>query len=105
MYKVVALLTRRDDISRDEFITYWEEEHVPKVLELPNVRKYTIAPALSSDAPYDGIAELYYDSVDDIREGDGTETMDEIKEDESEFVEDAVFFVAFEREQYDESSR
>lgn len=104
MYKVVALVTRREDVSRDEFVRYWEEEHVPKVLELPNVRRYTIAPAIGSDAPYDGIAEIYYDSVDDIREGDDTEAMREIKADEPEFITDATFFVASEREQYDEVS-
>jgi uncharacterized protein (TIGR02118 family) len=72
------------------------------VLELPNVRKYTISPALSRDAPYDGIAELYYDSVDDIREGDDTEVMRRIREDEREFVSESVFFVVSERVQYDE---
>lgn len=102
MFKVVGLIQRKEDVSRDEFIRYWEEEHVPKVLELPNVRKYTIAPAISGEAPYDGIAELYYDTVDDIREGDDTEAMRQIKEDEREFISETTFFVASERVQHDD---
>jgi uncharacterized protein (TIGR02118 family) len=102
MYKVVSLIERRADVSREEFVRYWEEEHVPKVLALPNVRRYTIAPALSADAPYDGVAELYYDTVDDIRAGDGTEAMRLIREDERAFVAEVTSFVADERVQYDE---
>jgi uncharacterized protein (TIGR02118 family) len=104
MYKVVGLIRRKDDVSREEFVRYWEEEHVPKVLELPAVRKYTIAPAISSTAPYDGIAELYYDSVEDIKKGDDTEAMRRIKEDEETFIAESTFFVAEERVQYDETA-
>jgi len=103
MYKVVTLITKREDMSHEEFERYWEDEHVSKVLELPNVRKYTIAPAISSEAPYDGVAELYFETVEDITEGDDTEAYDRIMDDEDNFVAERTAFVASEITQYDET--
>ena len=103
MYKIVTLLERKENISPEEFIRYWEKEHAPKVLKLPNVRRYTIAPTISSDAPYDGIAELYFDSVSDIRAGNDTEAIQAIRRDEDAFIADTTFFVAEERIYYNDT--
>ena len=75
MIKISALLTRRPDLSRDEFLSYWSEKHTPMVATLPpgdaQVHKYVqlratdgAIPGIES-APYDGVAELWVDSVED----------------------------------------
>ncbi|GAA4814362.1 EthD domain-containing protein [Tomitella cavernea] len=41
MFKAIALLTRRADLTRDEFIDYYETRHVPLITSLlPQVRGY-----------------------------------------------------------------
>lgn len=68
MFKVVGLLSRKEGLSHEEFLKRWDE-HVPVARELPNVRKYTRSvPIDPSASPYDGIAEMYFDSPEACRE-------------------------------------
>ena len=39
MIKAMILLTRRPDMSHEEFVHWWLEEHVPLASGLPKVRK------------------------------------------------------------------
>lgn len=88
MIKIVFCLRRRPDLSREEFQHYWLGNHAAIVREhgpTLRVRRYTqshtfhdsrIASALSArgseiDA-YDGVAELWWDSVEDIVEAGST---------------------------------
>lgn len=72
MVKVSIFLTRRSDLTRDEFIQYWRDEHAQYLLELTDFRKYVrrrgqqhpqAAPEDLPIAPYDGLAELWFDDV------------------------------------------
>jgi uncharacterized protein (TIGR02118 family) len=63
MFKAMILLTRRDDLSRDEFRRWWLDEHRPRALALPGIRRYVVD--LVDEGPedgFDGIAELWFDS-------------------------------------------
>ncbi|MFT4958041.1 MAG: hypothetical protein ACI9EZ_001362, partial [Halobacteriales archaeon] len=40
MIKLVTLLVRRDDLSHQEFVDYWQTEHAPRAKEMPHVKKY-----------------------------------------------------------------
>jgi len=41
MFKVIALLSKKPDLSRDDFIEYYETEHVPLVRQLfPKIQEY-----------------------------------------------------------------
>ena len=41
MYKVIALLKKRDDLSHEAFVTYYESNHAPLILgEFPWIKEY-----------------------------------------------------------------
>lgn len=69
MYKAIALLKSRSDLTRDEFIAYYETHHVPLIRSLlPEIceyrRNFIEAPVhLGPDcaqADYDVITELWF---------------------------------------------
>lgn len=102
MLKIVALVEKRADLTWDEFVEYWDEEHVKVVSKSDTLQKYTIAPAIKpEDAAYDGIAELYFESTADIEAGFPDDLSDEIADDEAEFVANIDSFVAAEQTQLD----
>jgi uncharacterized protein (TIGR02118 family) len=104
MLKIVALVEKREEMAWEEFLEYWDEEHVKVISKVPNLKRYTIAPAIKpEDAPYDGIAELYFESTEAIQEGFTEELDREIREDEDEFLERVDTFVAAEQTQIDET--
>jgi uncharacterized protein (TIGR02118 family) len=62
--KLQSFLVRRDEMTHEAFRDYWLTEHVPIARELPGLRCYRTAVPVDSDrSRYDGIAELYFDSV------------------------------------------
>ena len=73
MIKISAFLTRRPDLTREQFIQYWKDKHAPLVMSLDSftssVRHYTQQHSLDDVpggfpiAPYDGIAELWVDGL------------------------------------------
>lgn len=79
MVKLVAGLRRKPSMNVAEFQRYWKEVHGPLVKSVPEffryVRKYVQGHTLSdpvpgfppqTSAPFDGIAELWFDSVAEI---------------------------------------
>ncbi len=72
MVKVSIFLTRRSDLTHDEFIRYWRDEHAPFLLGLAEFHKYVrrysqqhpqATPEGLPIAPYGGLAELWFDDV------------------------------------------
>jgi hypothetical protein len=76
MIKLVYCLTRREDVSPEEFYRYWLEEHGPKVRSVAKaigaaryVQSHTVLPEQNEairktrglEPPYDGITEVWYD--------------------------------------------
>lgn len=81
MIKLTYCLRRRWDLSAEEFSDYWRDVHAPLVAaraEVLGIRRYVQvrtadAPELhaafqarngGSPAPFDGIAELWFDSLE-----------------------------------------
>lgn len=79
MIKIVFCLRRRADLSREEFQTYWRTTHAPLVQSHAGalgIRRYVqvhsiddaistaIAGPRQSPEPFDGVAELWLDSLD-----------------------------------------
>jgi uncharacterized protein (TIGR02118 family) len=81
MIKVSVMLKRKPGMSPEEFRRYWREVHAPLLLKQPalmrHVRKYvhcySIADAFAGvpgvSSEFDGIAELWGDSVEDVKRG------------------------------------
>lgn len=75
MIKISIFLTRRADLTRAEFTEYWTKHHTPMLAELPpgavKVARYVQLQPVEDRIPgmrtadYDGVAELWVDSVAD----------------------------------------
>ena len=70
MIKTIGLLTRRPELSHEQFVHHWLHVHAPLAHAVPGVRRYVQShivdertrpdiPAI--DVEIDGIAELWYD--------------------------------------------
>ncbi|WP_435332734.1 EthD domain-containing protein [Haloarchaeobius sp. TZWWS8] len=74
MYKHVALLVRKDGMSHDEFVDYWQNQHTPIAREIEGVVRYqTVLPNDPENSEFDGLAELYFETLDDLHEALGSE--------------------------------
>jgi uncharacterized protein (TIGR02118 family) len=73
MLKYVTVLSRRAGMSRQEFSGYWKNTHAPTLQRIPGLRGYVQNHALpdpeGNEPPYDGFGELYFDSLEAMREG------------------------------------
>jgi uncharacterized protein (TIGR02118 family) len=106
MIKLVFMLRRRDGITREEFQRYWKEEHaelVKRHAELLRIRRYVQTHARDTDLDdalagsrgseprqYDGVAELWWDSIDDLAQAatseEGQTAQQALLEDERRFI-------------------
>ena len=106
MIKLVFTLRRREGMSREEFQRYWREEHAPLVrrhAETLRIRRYVQTHARDTDLDealagsrgsearaYDGVAELWWDSLEDLMAGFSSEAGQAagaaLLEDEAKFI-------------------
>ena len=71
MIKLIALLKRKPGISREEFKRRWLEDHTKLSTRIPGVLGYRINIATDrqpdgtgAEPPYDGTAEMWWESID-----------------------------------------
>lgn len=104
MVKLVYIIRRRSDISEQDFHEYWLEKHAPLVRSFAKairarkyVQSHTIAPEFSKLAESrgmgegcDGITEVWWNSLEDLRAGtetpEGQEAGRALREDEARFI-------------------
>ena len=106
MIKLVFSLRRRPDLTRDEFQAYWRDRHAPLVArhaDVLRIRRYVQTHARASEVAaaqsaargsepdvYDGQAELWWDSLDDVvaavSTAAGQQAALELLEDERRFI-------------------
>jgi uncharacterized protein (TIGR02118 family) len=104
--KLVFCLRRRAELSREEFQRYWRETHAPLVRERGaalGIRRYvqvhTLPPGTSAalaasraveDEEFDGVAELWWDSLEALAAAaataEGRRAGAELLEDERRFI-------------------
>jgi uncharacterized protein (TIGR02118 family) len=104
--KLVFSLRRRPEMTREEFQDYWREQHAPLVArhaEALRIRRYVQTHARSSELAaaqsaargsepdvYDGQAELWWDSLEDVVAAASTpagrQAAIELLEDERRFI-------------------
>ncbi|SFL66111.1 conserved hypothetical protein [Halogranum rubrum] len=74
LYKHIALLVRKEGMSHDEFVDYWQTNHTPIAREIEGVVKYsTVQPVTPKAAEFDGLAELYFEDLDALHDALGSE--------------------------------
>lgn len=73
MIKLIAFLKRKPGMTREEFAERWVNEHTKISARLPGLIAYRIniaterQPAGTADEPiYDGTAELWWNSIDEM---------------------------------------
>ncbi|MFP8955384.1 EthD family reductase [Natrialbaceae archaeon A-CW3] len=73
MYKHVALLVRQDDLSHEAFVDYWQNTHTPIARDIEGVTRYqTVLPTEPDHAEFDGLAELYFDTLEELHDALGS---------------------------------
>ena len=75
MIKMTLLIARKADTSVQAFRDYWTGRHLQVVRSVPEVQRYTrryvqqhntyVAPDHTTAEPFDGIAEAWFDSLED----------------------------------------
>lgn len=106
MIKLLFALRRREGMTREEFQRYWREQHAPLVkrhAETLQIRRYVQVHSLETDldeaiaAPrgsqphfYDGVAEISWDSFEQLAAAFSSEAgqaaAGELLEDERRFI-------------------
>lgn len=82
MIKIIFCLRRRPDLSVQEFRSYWRDHHAPLVRQVASalrIRRYIqsshleapeVAGAIkargTTEMAFDGVAELWWDDIDEI---------------------------------------
>lgn len=67
MFKAMIMLTRREDMTHEDFMTWWLGEHQPLARQLPGVQKIRFNVVEQDEtAPCDGIAELWFETHEDF---------------------------------------
>lgn len=76
MIKSISLLTRKPELTHEEFVRHWVEIHAPLAHAVPRLKRYVQSHILAErtrpdiatlDVEIDGIAELWYESLEDLR--------------------------------------
>lgn len=81
---------RRQDLTLEQFLTYWRTKH-PRAVSapVPQIKRYVQshrAPEMESTAPFDGIAETWHDDFDDLLSLMRSPVIPIFKKDEENFV-------------------
>jgi len=96
VFKVMVGLVRRSDMDSTQFATWWLEQHAPLARELPGVRRIRFN--LMADGPFDGIAELWFDSPEEADSAYATDIGKAVAADSIAHVSERVRMPADERE-------
>ena len=89
---LVALLIRKPGMSVEEFQRYWREHHGPLAAKVPGLRRYLQNPAMPElyggrNAPLcDGVAEAWFDSMEDLQRSTETGELRAVRADEPNFL-------------------
>ena len=74
MYTHVALLVRKEGLSHEAFVDYWQSTHTPIAREIEGVVRYTTVVPVDPDvAEFDGIAELSFEDLEALYDALGSE--------------------------------
>jgi uncharacterized protein (TIGR02118 family) len=90
--KMFSLLTRKPGADAATFQAYWRTHHGPLAAKIPQVRRYIqchVRPsgyAGGASPRYDGVAELWFDNFDAVRDSGNTDEYGAVHLDEPKFL-------------------
>ena len=91
MVKLVYCITKKRDLTDEEFFRYWRDVHgpigrrIPRLRKLVQSRRITI-PGDKFQPDYDGIAELWFDTIEDLLAARQSPEWKASSDDESNFI-------------------
>jgi uncharacterized protein (TIGR02118 family) len=110
--KVFEFLRRKQGTTADQFHTYWRDEHGPALADDPSLRRHIKRYELNhrlpedyardrqegefADIGWDGVAVLWFDSVEDMRALSSEAGMAAVRDSAPEFREDERLIVVTE---------
>lgn len=100
MIKIVAMIRKKPQLSREQFLAYWNGEHPAYVRELPGIRRYRQNPAIvhHKEWAFDGMAELWFDSVKDVAIAYAGPEAEALTRHEEHFLDEVQWILAEEHE-------
>ena len=107
MIKMLALLTRKEGITHEEFVRHWYEVHGPLAHAVPGIRRYVQSHIVGTrsrpdipdtDVEVDGIAELWYDDMAAAERAAATPEMKRLTDDGALFIGRIKSYVLEERQ-------
>jgi uncharacterized protein (TIGR02118 family) len=112
MIKMTLLLTRRPDLTFEEFSHYWKNVHWPIVQTVPEVMQHTIrytqqhsiggVPDGVPAAPFDGYAEAWFPDMNAVYQVIGSAKWAEVvSTDDENFLDTSKTLVLFSEEKVD----
>lgn len=85
MYKILATVVRRENVTHEEIVKVWEHVHAPHVVKIAKPERYRITffdPREAEDDPgFDGMAELWFRDKQHFDTGIGRNAPPEIMDD------------------------
>lgn len=96
MIKAIYFIKRKPGMTLEAFRAYWLKDHAALVLKVPGLVKYVQSHTMDAgyrkhEPLYDGIAELWYESIDDMRKTAGTPISRQTLADDEKFLDMSKF--------------
>ena len=66
MYKLIGILKRPEGMSIEVFHQWWLQDHATLVKRFPGLKKYSINLSTTGDQRYDGVAEVWFETQQDL---------------------------------------
>lgn len=91
MVKLVYCITKKKDLSDEEFFRHWRNVHgpigarIPRLCKLVQSRRITL-PGDKFEPDYDGMAELWFDTIEDLLAARQSSEWKASSDDESNFI-------------------
>lgn len=101
MIKLVYCITKKPHLSDADFFRYWRNAHAQIGARIPGLRKFVQShrinvPGDKKTPDYDGMAELWFDSIDALLSARESREWKDSTEDEANFIDHAkvAYFVS-----------
>lgn len=115
MIKMSLFLTRRPDLTFEQFSDYWMNKHWPIVQTVPEVKQHTLryvqqhsiggVPEGLNAAPFDGYAEAWFPDMAAVQAVVGSAKWAElVVEDDKKFLDPSKTLILFTEEKVDYTS-
>lgn len=94
--KLIALLKAKPGMTREDLKRRWVDEHAGFVLKYKNLKGYRINVAtdefqqIEGELPYDGTAELWWDSIEEMKEDFASVEAEEAVADANKFSSELI---------------